>query len=171
VNTSSRKDNVLLYGCRRPKAAFDIYARCAISACMVGPGDESTAMDIRDQAHRIWRGVPRPDKVQWDHLFEARHSNVDIFKKGHELLKKQGMLARLKPDYNTTPKVPTIKQPHIAWATPKSTNSIQHATQHTTQHATQYATQHATQHAIQHIPNQIASKSIISSSPYNSCPR
>lgn len=66
---------------------------------MVGPGDESTAMDIRDQAHRIWRAVPRYNKVEWDHLFDLRHSDLDIFKKGHDLLRTQGMLARLKPDH------------------------------------------------------------------------
>lgn len=113
MNTTKRKDNLRLYGCLRPKAAFDIYARCAISACMTGPGDASTAMEIRDQALRVWRAVPRTDKVKWDHLFEIRHSNVDIFKKGHELLKLQGMLAKLKPDYNTASKLSTIKHPSI----------------------------------------------------------
>lgn len=58
---------------------------------MIGPGDASTAMEIRDQALRVWRAVPRSNKVEWDRLFEIRHSNVDIFKKGHELLKIQGV--------------------------------------------------------------------------------
>lgn len=93
---------------------------------MSGPGDANTAMDIRDQALRVWRAVPRSDKVEWDHLFEIRHSNVDIFKKGHELLKGQGMLARLKPDYNTAPKLPAIEQPRIDQSTPKLMSSVQH---------------------------------------------
>jgi len=125
VNTTKRKDNLRLYGCRRPKAAFDIYARCAISECMVGPGDASTAMEIGDQALCVWRSVPRSDKVEWDRLFEIRHSNIDIFEKGHGLLKSQDMLAKLKPDYDTTPKLSTIKQPRINQSTPKSMSSIQ----------------------------------------------
>lgn len=93
-------------------------------------------MDIRDQALRVWRAVPRSNKVEWDRLFEIRHSNVDIFKKGHELLKVQGMLAKLKPDYNTTPKLSTVKQPRLDRSTPKSVE------------------------VAQHFPNQVASKSI-----------
>jgi len=82
-------------------------------------------MDIRDQALRVWRAVPRSDKVKWDHLFEIRHSNVDIFKKGHELLKGQGMLAKLKPDYNTAPKPSTTQQPCIDDSTSNLMTSAQ----------------------------------------------
>lgn len=93
-------------------------------------------MEIRDQALRVWRAVPRSNKVEWDRLFEIRHSNVDIFKKGHELLKIQGMLAKLKPDYNTAPKLSTVKQPRLDRSTPKSMELLQQ------------------------VPNQVASKSI-----------
>lgn len=93
---------------------------------MVGPGDASTAMEIRDQALGVWRGVRRSDKVEWDRLFDIRHSNVDIFKKGNELLKAQGMLAKLKPDYNTSPKRATVRQPRTDQSTPKSINPVQH---------------------------------------------
>jgi hypothetical protein len=106
---------------------------------MVGPGDESTAMDIRDQAHRIWRGVPRSGKVEWDLLFDMRHSNVDIFKRGHELLKTQGVLAKLKPDYMTATKPLTIKQSRIDPQTPKVLTSTQN------------------------VPSQVTSKSIVCS--------
>jgi hypothetical protein len=145
VDTSNRKDNLRIYGCRRPKASFDVYARCAISACMIGPGDESTAMDIRDQAHRIWRSVPRSGKVEWDLLFDMRHSNVDIFKRGHELLKTQGVLAKLKPDYMTATKPLTIKQSRIDPLTPKLLTSTQT------------------------VPNQVTSKSIACSMSYIPC--
>lgn len=83
-------------------------------------------MEIRDQALRVWRAVRRSDKVEWDRLFEIRHSNVDIFKKGHALLKSQGMLAKLKPDYNTTPKGPTLKQPRSNQSTAKMIGPAQH---------------------------------------------
>lgn len=99
-------------------------------------------MDIRDQALRVWRAVPRSDKVEWDRLFEIRHSNVDIFKKGHGLLRGQGRLAKLKPDYNTTPNLSAIKQPLIGLSTPKLMSSIQH------------------------VPNQVASTSKASSLPF-----
>lgn len=58
MNTSSRKSDLRLYGCRRPKGGFDVFARCAIIACMAAPGDDGIAMDIRAHAQRIWYSVP-----------------------------------------------------------------------------------------------------------------
>jgi hypothetical protein len=121
VNTSNRNENLRLYGCRQPRTAFDIYARCAISACTVGPGDESTAMDIREQAHRIWRDASRCDKVKWDELFENRHMDANVFKKGHGLLETQGLLAKLRPRYQMVAGPSTAKQSNNK---PRTSNAV-----------------------------------------------
>lgn len=50
------------------------------------PGDDLTAMKIREQAHIIWRKVSHQDKHEWEHLFTARHSDPGVYRKGRKLL-------------------------------------------------------------------------------------
>lgn len=94
--TFSLTNNVRLYGAQQNGKSFDVFARCAISACMPGPGDDVTAVMILDQARLLWRSVSFRDKSEWDCLFAVRHTDPNVFKRGHGLLETQGLLARLR---------------------------------------------------------------------------
>jgi hypothetical protein len=65
---------------------------------MPAPGDDPTAMRIRGEAYRVWRSVSVRDKEKegWKDLQKTRHSDPNVFKNGLKLLKKQGLLTKLK---------------------------------------------------------------------------
>jgi len=63
---------------------------------MPAPGSEAIASVIRQRATLIWRPYSHCEKAKWEALYKARHTDPDIFKKGNELLKSQGLLAKLK---------------------------------------------------------------------------
>ena len=84
--------------------------RCAISALMPAPGDLETAKQLRDQARPLWRRVSFKDKEDWKILNEARVSDPDVYKKGGRLIKKQGLLAQLKPKSTVTANVSDPQQ-------------------------------------------------------------
>ena len=84
-------------------------------------------MDIREQAHRIWRGAPRCDKVKWDELFENRHLDATVFKKGHVLLETQGLLAKLRPSYQIVAGPSTARQFHHEYRTSNDAKPIEAA--------------------------------------------
>lgn len=86
-----------LYGTRQLNGKpFDVYARSAISACMPPPGDDLTAMKVRGEALRLWRRVSKDQKKVWRALYEARHSDPRVYRKGLRLLETQGLLAELE---------------------------------------------------------------------------
>lgn len=63
---------------------------------MPAPGSEVIASVIRQRAMLIWRPYSHREKAKWEVLYQTRHTDPDIFKKGNELLKSQGLLAKLE---------------------------------------------------------------------------
>jgi hypothetical protein len=57
--------NVRLYGTSRPKTAFDIFARCTISAWAIVPGPDDDSIKIREHAKVKWLKVPVEQKIAW----------------------------------------------------------------------------------------------------------
>ena len=63
---------------------------------MPPPGDDLTAMKVRGEALRLWRRVSKDQKKVWRALYEARHSDPRVYRKGLRLLETQGLLAELE---------------------------------------------------------------------------
>lgn len=95
AKTQRSLDNLLLYGTLKAKTAFDIFARCAITACANGLGDEKSSVDIRGSAHNVWRRLTHKDKSPWEELFKVRRTDAAVFDKGQKLLESQGLISRI----------------------------------------------------------------------------
>lgn len=63
---------------------------------MSAPGSEAIAIKIRKRAMLIWRPCSHREKAEWELLYQNRHTDPDIFQKGNELIRSQGLLAKLK---------------------------------------------------------------------------
>jgi hypothetical protein len=90
--------NMRLYGTRCPKAAFDIFARCTISAWAAAPHPDDTPTEIRQYALLRWRKVPWEQKSVWQKLFEDRHDPaINVYYTGRRLLLSQDLLKVMVP--------------------------------------------------------------------------
>lgn len=91
--------NMRLYGTRCPKAAFDVFARCTISAWAAAPHPDDTSIKIREYALLRWRKVPWEQKSVWQKLHEDRHDPaVDVDYTGRRLLLTQDLLRVMVPE-------------------------------------------------------------------------
>lgn len=88
-----------IYGTRCPKAAFDIFARCTISAWAAATHPDDTSIKIREYALLRWRKVPWEQKSVWQKLHEDRHDPaVDVDHTGRRLLLSQDLLKVMVPE-------------------------------------------------------------------------
>ena len=65
---------------------------------MPAPADDLMAMQIREQALRLWRRFSFKDKEDCKILNESRVSDPKVYKKGGRLLKTQDLLAGWRPN-------------------------------------------------------------------------
>lgn len=94
--------NVEQYGTAMVKKAFDIFARCAISACSIAPREDDDPVEIRAHALKAWRKVGYTQKGEWEKLFADRHkADADISNKGHKLLESDQLLPLVIPHFHS----------------------------------------------------------------------
>ena len=58
VDWNKATTNMQIYGIRCPEAAFDVFAKCVISAWAAAPHPDDTSTKIREYALLRWRKVP-----------------------------------------------------------------------------------------------------------------
>jgi hypothetical protein len=88
-----------IYGTRQPKTAFDILARCTISAWAAAPHPDDTSTKIREYALLRWRKVPWDQKSVWQKLHEDRHDPAtDVAYIGRCLLLSQDLSRAMVPE-------------------------------------------------------------------------
>lgn len=99
VDWNKSATNLRVYGTICPKAAFDIFARCTISAWAAAPHPDDTATKIREYAKIRWRKVPWEQKSAWQKLFEDRYDPAtDLSYTGRRLLLSQDLLKGVVPE-------------------------------------------------------------------------
>ena len=101
THTTKSKDNLRVYGTLRPKAPFDIFARCVISAWALAPEQADEPFKIRAHARSKWKKVVvrhTEQRAGWQKLYEARHKpGIDVSALGHRLFLFQNLLQHVIP--------------------------------------------------------------------------
>jgi hypothetical protein len=98
IDWNKAATNMRIYGTRQPKTAFDILARCTISAWAAAPHPDDTSTKVREYALLRWRKVPWDQKSVWQKLHEDRHDlATDVAYTGRCLLLSQDLLKAMVP--------------------------------------------------------------------------
>lgn len=100
ANTTKSTNNLRVYGTQRPKAPFDIFARCVISAWALAPKPGDEPVKIRAYARSDWPKVGRysEQRAEWQKLYEARHTpDIDVPTLGHRMFLSQSLLQHVIP--------------------------------------------------------------------------
>lgn len=117
ANTTKSTNNLRVYGTRRPKAPFDIFARCVISAWALAPKLEDDSVKIRTYARTKWPKLGRysEQRMEWQKLYEARHEpDIDVPALGHQLFVSQALLQHVVPGnrlQSVRARIPSLQGP------------------------------------------------------------
>ncbi|KAM0721576.1 hypothetical protein Q7P37_002501 [Cladosporium fusiforme] len=142
------------YGVPTVKWTFDIFARCAITACSFAPRDDDDPIEIRRHAHKTWHKIDYSQKSEWEKLFVCRSdANANIFTKGYQLLESNQLLPLVIPHFETRAWITGISRSR----TQESLSGLQIAPhRHEPQKSASSA--HQSQHVVPSSPASIASQ-------------